>query len=382
MIWQMGKVIGKPQVLKEVNSSMIEQLIYERGPLSKPELARITSLSMPTVSKLVDNLEKSKRLCQAGRTGKGAGRKAILYETNRNSGCILAVFFHTRGLYRCRIVDMLSNTLSEDFFPLDAGSSRSAAASTQKAIDSMIERAPTKVKAIGVALPCVVKPDGALMSIPQIEPWEGFNLAEMLAARYKTSIFVENITNLLAVGYYHTILKERQNNIVYIYVGNGIGSGLILNKQLYKGSIHSSGEIGFMVFPENRLPSGEYTVSRGYLETELSRVVDYDHGGFREKNDPKQKELLVTVLGMVAVNYVATLNPEVIVFGGWVFNKTLIEEIGRKIACYIPGELMPRIMHDDSDSTGIDGLIMTCRSFITPEIHLVQNSGQIRSRAV
>ncbi|MDR2111249.1 MAG: MarR family transcriptional regulator, partial [Spirochaetaceae bacterium] len=85
----MDELIGKPQVLKKVNSSVIEQLIYEHGPLSKPELAKLTSLSLPTVSKLVDALEKKSRLSQAGHTSGGAGRKAALYETNRNAGCLL-----------------------------------------------------------------------------------------------------------------------------------------------------------------------------------------------------------------------------------------------------------------------------------------------------
>jgi hypothetical protein len=58
-VGKMQKVTGKPQILKKVNSSVIEQMIYEHGPLSKPELVKLTSLSLPTVGKLVDDLEKT-----------------------------------------------------------------------------------------------------------------------------------------------------------------------------------------------------------------------------------------------------------------------------------------------------------------------------------
>jgi predicted NBD/HSP70 family sugar kinase len=378
----MQKVTGKPQMLKKVNSSMIEQMIYEHGPLSKPELVKLTSLSLPTVGKLVNDLEKNKRLCRAGHTGKGAGRKAILYETNRNSGCLLVVYYHSGGRYRCRIVDMLNNTLYEEIFALDTASSEAAAASTLKAVDSVIARAPAKVKAIGVGLPGVVKPDGRLQSIPQIGCWEGFNLQKLLAARYKIAVYVENVTKLLVVGYYHTVLKEKKDNLAYIYIGNGICSGLIINKELYRGSAGSSGEIGFMLSPEGRTRPGPYSVSSGYMETRLGRLIDYNRGVLRQAGSKARQEEFVNIMCMIAVNHVAILNPEIIVFGGSVFDDSLISSVSRRMSRYIPPELMPQIVHDASEDTGIEGLILTCRSNITVEMRLVQNSGQIRRRAV
>jgi predicted NBD/HSP70 family sugar kinase len=361
---------------------MIEQLIYEHGPLSKPELVKLTSLSLPTVGKLVDDLEKNKRLCRAGYTGKGAGRKATLYETNRNSGCLLVVYYYSGGRFRCRIVDMLNNTLYEEIFPVDSGSSEAATASTLKAIDSMMTRAPAKVKAIGVGLPGVVKPDGCLQSIPQIKCWEGFNLQKLLAARYKITVCVENVTKLLVVGYYHTVLKDKKDNLAYIYIGNGICSGLIINKELYRGSIGSSGEIGFMISPGNQTRPRTYSVSSGYMETHLGSLIDYNRGVLRQAGSKTRREEFVNIMCMIAVNHVAILNPEVIVFGGPVFSDSLIDSVSRRMSRYIPPELMPQIVHDASDNTGIEGLILTCRSSITVEMHLVQNSGQIRRRAV
>jgi predicted NBD/HSP70 family sugar kinase len=374
-----AQIIGKPQMLKEVNSSVIERLIYEQGPLSKPELAKLTRLSLPTVSKLVDALEKNTRLCQAGRTGKGAGRKAVLYETNRNSGCILVLYYYL-GTYRCRIADMLSKTLYEAVFPLDSGNAQRAVDSTLKAIDTLTEHAPTKVKAIGIGMPGVVRPDGGLMGIPQIAAWEGFNLEKLLSQRYKAKICVENLVKLSAVGYYHTRLREKPDNIVYIYVGNGMGAGLILNKQLYRGSGNSSGEIGFMSPQAIPVPLRDYTIKGGFMETHLGKFVDYSRGDFRQ-GDPKEREEAVKNLSMIVVNHVAILNPEVIVFGGSIFNDTLLEDVKRRVSAYIPAEFIPQIRYDDSSNTGIEGLTLICRSYLTTEMQLVQNRGRIRRQA-
>jgi predicted NBD/HSP70 family sugar kinase len=246
----------------------------------------------------------------------------------------------------------------------------------------MMAKAPAKVRVIGVGMPCVVKPDGCLQSIPQIRCWEGFNLRKLLTTRYKITVCVENVTKLLVVGYYHTVLKEEENNLVYIYVGNGICSGIIFNKELYRGSIGSSGEIGFMVSRGSRAVSRSYDVSSGYMETYLGRIIDYNRGVLRQEGSKTRREEFVNIMSMIAVNHVAILNPELIVFGGSVFSDSLIDSINQRMSCYIPVELMPKIMRDGSGDTGIEGLILTCRSSITVEMHLVQNSGQIRRRAV
>jgi predicted NBD/HSP70 family sugar kinase len=367
-------------MLKKVNSSVIERVIYEKGPISKPELAKLTSLSLPTVSKLVDTLEKSAQLTQVGRTKKGVGRKAVLYETNRNSGCFF-ILYYTMGKYRCRITDMLSDILYETEVPLDGTDARSAELSTFKAIDLLMEHASVKVKAIGISLPGVVKPDGCLLGIPMIAAWEGFNLEKSIKTRYKVTVRVENIDKLLAVGYYSRV-QGKYNNLVYMYMGNGIGAGLIINRQLYWGSSNSSGEIGFMASPVNQGAAQNYTLNGGFMETQLGKYLDYSSGNLRKKISPKQREEMINCICMIVVNHVAILNPELIVFGGAIFNEALLKDIKQKAAVYIPGGIMPVFVCDNPENTVMEGLILTCRSSVTTEMRLIRRNGNIAEEAI
>ena len=364
---------GKPQMLREVNSSMIEKMVFEKGPLSKPELAKYTGLSLPTISKLVDDLEKNAHLCPIGRTGKGAGRKAMLYETNRNSGCLLACYYK-EGSLLCRLADMLNKTLYEKTFPMDSGSSKKALNSTLFAIDTMVEHAPATVKIIGIGLPGVVQPGGRILAIPQIAVWEGFNLEKALSTRYKSAIYVENSVKLSAMGYFCTYLHEKQDNMVYLYVGNGIGSGIILNKQLYRGSGNFSGEIGFMAEPRG-LAKRNYAIAGGFMESLMGPLVDYATGELRQKDDPGRRKKLISILSTIAINHVVLVNPGVIVFSGKIFEKSLIEAIKQRMVYYLPSEVMPRITRDFSGTTALEGLIQSCRGFITTGIHLVESTG-------
>lgn len=370
----MRDFIGKPQMLKEVNTSLVEQMIYEQGPLSKPELSKLTRLSLPTVNKLVDDLEKNGSVCQVGLTDKGAGRKAVLYGTNKNSGCLIALYYQWEK-YICRIADITGETIYEGAYRLDNGTAKAALKSTVAAIDAMIKKAPTEVKSIGVGVPGVVMPDGQLSGIPKISVWEGFNLEKALAGRYNTDITVENDVKLSTVGYYHNHLSEKHENIVYVYAGNGMGSGIIINKKLYRGSANFSGEIGFMAPLGDEYPHKDYTATGGYLEGRLRQFVS---GGPRElvkQNAPEKREILANILGAAAANYVAILNPDAIVFGGEAIDEALVGLIREKMSIYSPAESMPYTLYDSSDSTGIEGLLMTCQGAITTRMQLVQDGG-------
>ena len=364
---------GKPQMLREVNSSMIEQLVYENGPISKPELAKRSGLSLPTISKLVDDLEKNARLSSIGRIGNGAGRKAMLYETNRNSGCLLACNYE-EGSFVCRFADMLNKTLYEECFPLDPGSSKKALDSIFHAIDVMREQAPSQVKIIGVGLPGVVQPGGSLFAIPQIAVWEGFNLEKALRAKYKAAIYVENNVKLSAMGYFCTQLRENQDNLVYLYVGNGIGSGIILNRQLFRGSGNFSGEIAFMA-ESSLMTVKNYAAGGGYMESLMDSLVDFASGELKQKDNPRQRKELISILSTIVINHVVVLNPGVIVLAGKIFDKSLVDAINKRMAYYVPVQAMPRICRDLSGIMALDGLIQSCRGYITSGVHLVQSSG-------
>lgn len=370
----MREHIGQPQTLKEVNSSLIQQLIYVQGPISKPEIAQKSGLSLPTVNKIVDDLEQDGLIIRIGAAGKGAGRKAMFYEANKNAGC-LVVLYYQRGKLRSRVADITGQTLYEDVFVFDNSSTESALNSTFRAIDTLINSAPSTVKAIGIGVPGAVTPNGQLLGIPKVGVWEDFNLTEALAGKYDVDICVENDVNLAAVGYYYTYLNDRFDNIVYIYTGNGMGSGIILNRKLYRGSSSFSGEIGFMAPLAETPASRNYTASGGYLECMMQKYIGVDHSGLWKKVEPKQRDRLANIFSAAASNYIAILNPDAIVFGGESFNPELVNVIKQKISDYAPGSSMPEIIYDKCDNTGVDGLVLYCRSQITINTQLISESG-------
>ena len=362
-------------MLREVNTAAVEQLLYREGPLTKPELSKRTGLSLPTVSKLIDELEASGRVQKAGLAAGKPGRKAMLYETNRDLGTFIALFYR-RGQYWGRIADIIGQTIYEQTFPIDTGSAESAFEATVRAIDALTERAQAKVQCIGLGVPGVVLPNGRLMGIPKIAVWEGFPLQKRLEARYQAEICMANDVKLSALGYYHAHVSDKFENIVYIYIGNGLGSGIIINGRLYRGSASFSGELGFMAPLQGEVPAEDFTKHGGYLETLLGRFAcSAPESDVWEITDPAERESLVAILASIASNHAALLNPDAIIFGGEAMSEPLIPDIKRLMAYYTPPESMPRILCDRSATSGIEGLILACRGEVTLHMQLIQNQG-------
>ena len=265
---------------------------------------------------------------------------------------------------------MAGNSLLETLCEFDNSTSESALISIKKAIDTMLAHAKSDVKAIGIGVPGAVMPDGKLFAIPKIEVWEGFNLREALSESYNTLIYVENDVKLSAVGYYHTYLIDELENVVYIYAGNGINSGVIINKKLYRGSTNFSGELGFMASFNGENPRHDFTHEGGYLETRLNALTGAGSDGSSDN-----KEKVIDICTVIAANCIAIVDPAAIVFSGEAVDALFINEIKNNLGFYIPERSIPKIIYDDSEKIGLDGLVIACMGEVVTDVQIVQNSG-------
>jgi len=367
-------MIGQPQYIKEVNIDIIESIIAEKGPISKPEIAKITSLSLPTVNKIVDTLLKNNRVKESGLFSTGIGRKAQLYVVNENSGCILALYFINNS-YICSVVNAVGEITYRCTMPVDTSTKSSAIDSTCKAIEELMKHTESAVRAIGIGVPGVVKNNNVLSNIPNIPEWEGINLKEIVEEKYKISTFVENDVKLTTVGFYHNELKQRYSNIIYLYLGRGIGSGIIINKKLYKGFKSFAGELGYMIVERPSEKDTEYIKTRGLLEQKISILIQSINNAATEEDRKCEKSKLTELLAYSVANLICILNPEVIVISGEIADKLFISDVECYVEKLVDKESMPVFMNNENDTSGIYGIVSMCISNITSRYKLVKEKG-------
>lgn len=223
------------------------------------------------------------------------------------------------------------------------------AATVLEAIDEC-DLQPRQIRGLGLGAPGACDPDtGTVIFAPNLV-WKNFPLKKELEKRLPFPVFVENDCNIQTLGVYEKELKARPRNMVGIFLGTGIGAGIILEGKLYRGFNRTAGEIGHMVLEvggpkcgcgnkgcfealasrtamfkrlEAALKDGHKTVLTEMLGADLE---DLRSGDLRKaiKRRDKLVERIVEetaeYTGIAVANIINLLNPEVIVLGGGVMD--------------------------------------------------------------
>ncbi|MBL8765021.1 MAG: ROK family protein [Phycisphaerae bacterium] len=135
---------------------------------------------------------------------------------------------------------------------------------------------PKELAGVGIGAPGAIDPiNGIVIEAPNLR-WNGVNLGELLARRLGLPVMVENDVNVAAYGEWKLGAGRGVGDLLAIWIGTGIGGGLILNHQLYQGANLTAGEAGHMIlFPGN--PPGsrsvEHNCSRTAIADRLKRLI-------------------------------------------------------------------------------------------------------------
>jgi glucokinase len=227
------------------------------------------------------------------------------------------------------------------------------AASIEEALDEL-ELTYADIKAIGIGAPGMCDPKtGTVLFAPNLA-WRNEPLGPMLSKYFGVPVFVENDVNVCTLGVYHLeLLKSKPvpRSVVGIFVGTGIGAGIIINGELFRGHNFTAGEIGHMALSAEDGPkcgcgnrgcleafagrlglvkriSSEMKNEKG--DTPLHRLLaeEKDHKikskhiaeALRERDPIVTKAVndVAEYLGMAIINVMHLLNPDAVVLGGGV----------------------------------------------------------------
>ncbi|MDP4181789.1 MAG: ROK family protein [Bacillota bacterium] len=125
--------------------------------------------------------------------------------------------------------------------------------------------------AIGAGAPGIINEDtGEIIYTPNI-PWRNYNIRKVIENKFKVPFFIGNDVKMGVLGEWKYGAGKNMEDIVGIFVGTGIGGGVIINNKLYSGARHSGTEIGHMIINTE----GPYCNcgQRGCLEAYASKIA-------------------------------------------------------------------------------------------------------------
>lgn len=254
-----------------------------------------------------------------------------------------------------------------------------------------------QVRAVGIGAPGAIDPEhGEVIFAPNLE-WKDVAIVKELEKRLDIPVFLENDCKACMLGVYEKELKSKPRHVLGIFIGTGIGGGMIINGELYDGSTHTAGELGHMVIDVNgpKCSCGnkgcfEVFASRQAIFRAVQAVIkdgqkslltemlgddlkDLRSGDIRKaiRRGDKVVEKIVEdaaeYTGIAIGNLVNILNPEVVVLGGGVM-EALADEMMPAITKSAKSHVLPGTFRNVEiiasklgDNAGITGAAVLAR---------------------
>jgi len=328
------EVKGTPGLLRTLNQGALIQRLRDDGPLSRAQLARDTGLSKPTVSQALAELEAAGLVRAVGPSAPARGRTAMLYEPDPTAGYVVGIDIG-RAWIRVAVADLAGVIIARSDTPNRARTAGAVVRSAAREARAAVGRAGIGWKRVVhtvVGSPGVFDPaTGRLWHAPNLPNWSKPGLAAELRDAFTPSMAIDNDANLAAVGERDFGRGRNARSFVYLALGTGLGIGIVIDGELYRGARGAAGEVGYIPWPGE---DGASRSERGRLEEATSAaavVLAARQAGMRgnvtakavfdaaRRGEPKAVKAVDTEAERIALllaTITAVLDPEFIVLGG------------------------------------------------------------------
>jgi len=251
--------------------AIIKELYYLNNATCL-DISKATGASIPNVAKNINELIEAGYIVQNGFATSTGGRKPLTYSLVSDRKYILSIATD-QFFTRICLVDLHNNFLTDVYeFPLDLAVHASPERELVDQIESYLTQHRidrTKIYGLGMAMPGFVSPDQGVNQtfFKAAKP----NLQRFLATETGFDVFIDNDSSAIALAELKFGEGRVKNELMVINIGWGIGLGMIINGEIFRGSTGFAGEFSHIPLFKNgkKCSCGKY----GCLETEASLII-------------------------------------------------------------------------------------------------------------
>lgn len=224
------------------NESLVLATIYHRGPISRADVARATSLTRTTVSDVVTGLIVSGMAHEVGWGPSTGGKAPILLEVPDDARHIIGIDLGEK-VFRGGIVNLRGKIVTATKIAVDFSDGETALERVFQLIDGLVGATERPIVGIGIGAPGLADTDdGTVLQAVHLD-WRDLPLGRLVRERYSLPVYVANDSQATALAE-HVFGGPRTSNLIVVRVGRGIGAGVILRGELFQGDDYGAGEIG------------------------------------------------------------------------------------------------------------------------------------------
>ncbi|GEM47173.1 ROK family transcriptional regulator [Deinococcus cellulosilyticus] len=327
--------MGRPAALRAINRAQILKRVLREGALSRSELAERTEISSVTVTYIVNDLLEEGVLSEMGRTEGSSGRPAQKVDLNPRGGSILGmdlqperVLYGVTNARRDRISYQVRNLMN----------AKDITQTVLEIVEQHMQQPPETgpVRYLCLAVPAPVNAAGEVgspNSLPELQLADIQHLCQQAGILLK----LDNDANLGAQA--EQLLGAVRNEQHFAFLlerPTGIGLGLYLDGQLYRGQRGLAGELALVRWPSNRkavpmeeLSGAAQETALAYMVAGLALTLDLSAVVIHQDQAPEQSRLQERLQGLVTGNLRvvnSTLGQNAVVLGALVQGSELFEQ--------------------------------------------------------
>lgn len=351
--------------LRRINRQTVFRCLYTNGPMSRLELSQLSGLSAGTIANVVAELLAEALVREAGFEASEGGRPRTILTLNMEYGYFIGGEIGETGVI-VELFDLKLQKLKRVRYPLIPEENKPEIVVRRFAsgVEQLLSEAQLpyeKVLGMGIGVPGVVEQAEEEMVAAPAWGWQPVPLKTLLRERFHIPLYVDNGSKVMALAEMHLEPEQRNETMVALNVGTGVGAGIIYGGQLYRGGNNSAGEWGHttIVLDGEMCRCGHRGCLEAYIGApgiihrlralaptnpalasgdEVQTITNLITAAGQDDSVAKQV-LLDTIhyLGAGLANLINLFNPQRIILGGWVgllLGEHFLPELTRKTQRY------------------------------------------------
>jgi N-acetylglucosamine repressor len=325
---------GNRALIRSINRSNLLNAIKTNGLVSRAALALLTGLSPATVTSITSRLIQEGLVFEKNTGDSTGGRPPIMLALNPRGGFVIGIKLmegHAVGA----LTDLNATILAKDSIDLSDKNYQTSVETLTALVKRLIHSSRIRAKqlmGVGVGLAGVVDFAHGIVKQNPFFGWRNILLRDLLETRLHVPVFIDNDVNTLTLSEKWLNRGQPEDNFIVITVGRGIGMGIVINGEVYRGNGGGAGELGHvMIDPKGPICDCgkrgclESLVSDRALVAEAQANVNPDINDLDDlihlvtEGNKGAAQILVkagTLLGRQIANLANVLDPKLIIISG------------------------------------------------------------------
>lgn len=244
---------------KEKRNIEILGILRKQGPISRPDISQEMGINIVSISNYIDNFIKDNLVYEKELDVSEGGRRPVLLDLNPRAGYAIGVGLNLMNMVGL-LVDLKGNIITKTQLARPQASVKEVSESLLEIVREILRRSKgyvENIKGIGIGVAGLInKKEGSIRWPQKMDHYYAYAsvdlpLKGLMEKEFNLPTLIENDATSACFGEYWLDLGKTYKNIIYMF--SGVGCGIMINGELYRGSQGYAGEVSVYNYKEQDL---------------------------------------------------------------------------------------------------------------------------------